>query len=256
MASTSEKIQIICNWLNEKKQETNLKCFVVGVSGGVDSALTSTLCAKSGVNTIVVSMPIHQKQEQLEYARAHIDWLQKTYDNVSYVEKDLTGVFEVFKETLSDIKSDLSLANTRSRIRMTALYQIAQVNQGLVVGTGNKVEDFGVGFFTKYGDGGVDISPIADLMKSEVTAMARALHVSEEICLAPPTDGLWDCDRTDEEQLGATYSELEWAMNYDRKSDKTQINAKQTRILELYYDWHNKNKHKMVPIPICKFDGE
>ena len=250
MKDTTEKIVA---WLQNYSKQSGIETFIVGVSGGIDSALTSTLCAKTGYNTIVVSMPIHQDPKQLELAHEHIQWLLSKYENVTAKEKDLTGIFEVFKESFDDTeKTELALANSRSRLRMMTLYQIAQSNNALVVGTGNKVEDFGVGFFTKYGDGGVDVSPIADLMKSEVLLAAKELGVSERIIAAPPTDGLWENNRTDEEQLGATYSELEWAMEYDGKED---VSPEKRRVLEVYYELHNKNMHKMVPIPVCKIKG-
>ena len=244
------KIKKITKWLKKYSNESGLQAFVIGVSGGVDSALTSTLCAETGIKTIVVSMPIHQHPTQLSLAHEHISWLTKNYKNVISKEKDLTGVFEELKTLFDeDESSTLSLANTRSRLRMLTLYQIAQNSNALVIGTGNKVEDFGVGFFTKYGDGAVDLSPIADLMKSEVRNLARELSVCEDIISAPPTDGLWEDNRTDEQQLGVTYDQLEWAMSYDGKE---KINAEQERLLELYYNLHRKNKHKMVPIPVCE----
>jgi len=239
----------ITQWIVKFAASANKNVLVVGVSGGVDSALTSTLCAKTGLKTIVVSLPIHQKYDQLSRAKKHIDWLIEKYPNVISIEKDLTNLFESFKLTMGSVSSDLALANSRSRLRMVTLYQVAQVNDGLVVGTGNKVEDFGVGFFTKYGDGGVDISPIADLMKSQVVNLAIHLGILEEVAYATPTDGLWDEDRTDEEQLGVSYSELEWAMQYNGEE---KINAEKERILSVYYRLNKANKHKMMPIPVCK----
>lgn len=239
----------ITEWIVKYAASANKNVLVVGVSGGVDSALTSTLCAKTGLKTIVVSLPIHQKYDQLSRAKKHIDWLIEKYPNVISIEKDLTNLFESFKLTMGSVSSDLALANSRSRLRMVTLYQVAQVNDGLVVGTGNKVEDFGVGFFTKYGDGGVDISPIADLMKSQVVNLAIYLGILEEVAYATPTDGLWDEDRTDEEQLGVSYSELEWAMQYNGEE---KINAEKERILSVYYRLNKANKHKMMPIPVCK----
>ena len=243
----------ISKWLKEYSESNGNMSFVVGVSGGVDSALTSVLCAETGIQTLLVSMPIHQHSSQLDRAHNHMDWLEKTYVNVRVVEKNLTEVFEVFKSQFPNEQSDLSLANSRARLRMTTLYQLASVNNALVVGTGNKVEDFGVGFFTKYGDGGVDISPIADLMKSEVREMAFSLGVSEEIVEAAPTDGLWGDDRTDEDQLGATYDELEWAMDYlstlDYKGHK-ELNKRELEVLKIYKDFNGRNQHKMIPIPV------
>ena len=241
----------IVNWLKDYSEQSGLYTYVIGVSGGIDSALTSALCAVTGHRTIVVSMPLHQNPEQLKLAHEHIDWLTSRYKNVFSQEKDLTNAFEAFQQLFEkNESSELALANSRSRLRMLTLYQIAQSNDALVVGTGNKVEDFGVGFFTKYGDGGVDISPIADLMKSEVRELARSLEVSKNIINAPPTDGLWGDDRTDEEQLGVSYSELEWAMEYNGEK---KLNSEKKKILELY-NLHNKNKHKMVPIPVCKIE--
>ena len=196
-------------------------------------------------------MPIHQNQTELNRAHNHIKWLEKKYSNVISIEKDLTDVFETFKGLFSD-NNDLALANSRARLRMTTLYQIAQSNGGLVVGTGNKVEDFGVGFFTKYGDGGVDISPIGDLMKSEVREMARELGVNEEILVASPTDGLWGDGRSDEDQIGATYDELEWAMMVTTKefSEHSSWSDRKKEVWGIYNRFNDINKHKMRPIPV------
>lgn len=241
--------EYITNWINEYCNSYNIKSLVIGISGGVDSALTSALCAKTGKNTILVSMPILQDKVQLSRASKHMQWLDSKYDNVKLYEKDLTEVFLKFKELFPQ-DDQLALANSRARLRMTTLYQIAQMNAALVVGTGNKVEDFGVGFFTKYGDGGVDISPIADLMKSQVKELAKQLGVSDEITNAAPTDGLWEDSRTDEDQLGATYDELEWAMtSTDGVMDLTN---RQIEVLRIYETFNKQNKHKMVSIPICK----
>jgi len=248
-----EKKNTIINWLKSYSQDSD-RVFVVGVSGGIDSALTSTLCAETGIHTMVVSMPIHQQLSQLERAHEHIKWLTTNYDNVEETEIDLTFAFYSFKNMLPGaFKDELGLANTRSRLRMLTLYQIASSIGGLVVGTGNKVEDFGVGFYTKYGDGGVDLSPIADLMKSEVRKMASLLGVSQQIIDAPPTDGLWEDDRTDEEQIGATYAELEWAMNHNTTNEPTE---RQQEVLEIYNRFNAANSHKMRPIPVCTFNKE
>lgn len=236
-------------WLKEYLNKNNLKCFVIGISGGIDSALTSTLCALTGEKTIVVSLPIKQKKEHLLLANRHINWLKSNFTNVESLEIDLTDVFEVFKNKFKD-ENLLSLANSRSRIRMVSLYHISSLNNGIVVGTGNKVEDFGVGFFTKYGDGGVDISPIADLFKSEVRMMSKKLGILEDIILAKPTDGLWDDDRTDEEQIGATYEELEWAMT--TKEDKKNMNDEQIKIYSIFEKLNLQNQHKINPIPVFK----
>lgn len=241
--------QQISNWLKNYLESNNLECFIIGISGGIDSALTSTLCAQTGKKTIVVSMPIYQAPEQLERAHNHINWLKSKYSNVESLEIELTNTFETFK-SLFPTENKLALANSRSRLRMTTLYQIAGMNKGLVVGTGNKVEDFGVGFFTKYGDGGVDISPIGDLTKTEVRAIAGELGIIKEILTAKPTDGLWDDDRTDEDQMGATYEELEWAMNY--QGNPKELVGRMREVYYIYNKLNNQNKHKMVAIPVFK----
>ncbi len=236
----------IISWLSSYSKTGNFK-FVVGVSGGVDSAVVSTLCAMTGIDTFVVTLPLHQKDEQLRIARNHIDDLTSKFDNVTASEHDLSQAFEALKSTLSDYNSELGWANSRSRLRMITLYQLAAEVGGIVVGTGNKVEDFGVGFFTKYGDGGVDISPIADLTKTEVRQLAKELNVIEEVILAKPTDGLWEDDRTDEEQIGATYEELEWVMAYDGEPELLQGRKKE--VFEILDGFNRRNKHKMIPIP-------
>lgn len=238
----------ISKWILKYCKKNNITTLVVGVSGGVDSALVSTLCAETGLNTLLLSMPIKQKQDQLKRARDHAKWLLSKYDNIKFTEIDLTLLFTCFTKTIpQEHQTDLSLANTRSRLRMVTLYQYASISNGIVVGTGNKVEDFGVGFFTKYGDGGVDISPIADLTKTEVRQLARDFNILSEIVNAAPTDGLWDCDRTDEEQLGASYEELEWAMNFD--GDIDNLSDREKRVLKIYNKFHQINKHKMTKIP-------
>jgi len=244
----NKQTQII-NWLKDYSNTSGLKTFVVGISGGIDSALTSTLCAETGIETILVSMPIHQNKDQLARAHKHMNWLACKYENIQYGEFNLSHVYDSFAMLFADNQNNLALANSRARLRMTTLYQVAQTNNGLVVGTGNKVEDFGVGFFTKYGDGGVDISPIADLMKSEVRQVAKELGVCKEILTAAPTDGLWSDDRTDEDQLGATYEQLEWAMNY---SGEDYVSVEDQKIIKIYDKFHASNKHKMEPIPVCK----
>lgn len=247
----NKQTQII-NWLKQYSNSSGLKTFVVGISGGIDSALTSTLCAESGIKTILVSMPIHQHPSQLNRAHNHISWLKANYSNVESYEYDLTDTFENFKSLFKE-NNQLALANSRARLRMTTLYQVAQSNNALVVGTGNKVEDFGVGFYTKYGDGGVDISPIADLMKSEVRHLAKELNINQEIIIAPPTDGLWGDDRTDEDQIGASYEELEWAMNYHGNPD--DLFGRQKEVYYIYNKFNKQNKHKMEPIPVCKIQN-
>jgi NAD+ synthase len=239
----------ISNWLKEYLENSNLTSFIIGVSGGIDSALVSTLCAQTGKKTIVLSMPIHQQPYQLSRAYKHIQWLKAKYSNVESFEFDLTNTFETFK-LLFHVENKLALANSRSRLRMVTLYQIAGTYSGLVVGTGNKIEDFGVGFFTKYGDGGVDISPIADLTKTEVRQTAHELGIIEEILLAQPTDGLWEDDRSDEDQLGATYPELEWAMEF--KGNENTLSPRELEVLNIYRKFNNQNKHKIKIIPIFK----
>ena len=223
--------QKISNWLSDYLKDNNLDSFVIGVSGGIDSAVTSTLCAMTGHKTYLVVMPIHQKEEETDRGLEHCKWLKKKYSNVEQIKVDLSSTFDHFKSVFpSNFDDKLALANSRARIRMSSLYLISGNNNGIVVGTGNKIEDFGVGFFTKYGDGGVDISPIADLMKSEVYKLAHALGVVDSIMKAKPTDGLWDDERTDEDQLGVSYDELEWAMNF--KGDESILNKDQKNYLE------------------------
>jgi NAD+ synthase len=246
----------ITNWLSDYAQKANQHGFIVGISGGVDSALTSTLCARTGLKTVLVSMPIHQHPEQLKRAHQHMEGLELKFPNVSGVEIDLTDSFEMLRKSVPGKVSEheLSMANTRARLRMTTLYAIGQTEGCLVAGTGNKVEDFGVGFFTKYGDGGVDISPIADLTKTEVWKLAKHLGVSPEIIEANPTDGLWGEDRTDEDQIGATYPELEWAMEYH--GEERELSARQQEVLRIYRKLNAVNQHKMHPIPVCLIPKE
>lgn len=249
----------ITNWLKDYIEKCSLEYFVIGVSGGVDSAVTSTLCALTGKPTLVVSLPIHQESNQLTRANKHIDWLKSTFSNVESKELDLSQVYDQFKTTVydncliehsQDLDINLALANSRSRLRMVTLYQIATSLRGLVVGTGNKVEDFGVGFYTKYGDGGVDISPIADLYKSQVRELGKTLGINSDIIEAAPTDGLWEDDRTDEDQIGASYDELEWAMAFTGK--ESDLSDREKIVLRIYREFNTKNKHKMNPIPLFK----
>ena len=243
----------IVNWLFDYSKKSGLNGFVVGVSGGIDSAVTSTLCAKTGLNTIVLNMPIHQKHNQFDRSNEHINWLKNNFENVTSHEINLTDVYDSFSNALPIANQDkLSMANLRSRIRMSNLYVFASNKKYLVAGTGNKVEDFGVGFYTKYGDGGVDISPIADLLKSEVFKIAHHLGIVSSIQKAKPTDGLWDDDRSDEDQLGATYDELEWAMNYLEVNSQDNLSERQKKVLEIYIGHHQTNIHKMNPIPVCE----
>ena len=238
----------IVGWIKNYAESCNKSSLVIGISGGVDSSVVSTLCANTGLDVVVVSMPIHQLEGQDVLSKLHANKLLEKYDNVAFRDLDLSKVFDSFVECLKDgEKSQLSLANTRSRIRMTALYQIASTCNGLVVGTGNKVEDFGIGFYTKYGDGGVDISPIANLYKTEVWDLAKYLDVSKEIIDAPPTDGLWDDGRTDEDQIGASYQELEHVMKYGLSSEPTD---RQREVFKIYTKHNLQNSHKMLPIPV------
>ena len=241
----NEKIDFISKWINDYAFKSSQDYFnlVIGVSGGIDSAVTSTLCAKTNLRTIVVSIPIKQNENQHLLSLEHIKWLKSEFNNVESHIIKLDGVFKSFQNIMGSFNSDLAFANSRSRLRMLTLYQIAQSNNALVVGTGNKVEDFGIGFFTKYGDGGVDISPIADCNKTEVWEMGRVLGIPKKIIDAKPTDGLWDDSRDDEDQIGLSYDQLEDAM----------ANPK-SKYFEKYNEIRKPNLHKMKPIPICKFN--
>ena len=238
-----EKAQFISNWIKDyvEKMPSKAQSLIIGISGGIDSSVSSTLSAMTGIKTIVLSMPIKQKSSQHDLSLKHQEWLVKNFDNVKAHTLNLDKLFETFESTLSNFDSELGMANSRARIRMTTLYQVAAANKGIVVGTGNKVEDFGVGFYTKYGDGGVDISPIADCNKTEVWEVGKSLNILKEIIEATPTDGLWDDGRTDEGQLGLKYGELEEAMN-----NVNSINR------EKYEKIRKINLHKMEPIPVCK----
>ena len=238
-----EKAQFISNWIKNyaEKMPSKAQSLIIGISGGIDSSVSSTLSAMTGIKTIVLSMPIKQKSSQHDLSLKHQEWLVKNFDNVEAHTLNLDKLFETFESTLSNFDSELGMANSRARIRMTTLYQVAAANKGIVVGTGNKVEDFGVGFYTKYGDGGVDISPIADCNKSEVWEIGKSINILQEIIEAAPTDGLWDDGRTDEGQLGLKYEELEEAMN-----NLNSINR------EKYEKIRKMNLHKMEPIPVCK----
>lgn len=254
-------INYIVSWLKDYAIKANVKGFVIGVSGGIDSAVTSSLCAMTGLELLCLEMPIHQGANQVNRAKEHINQLKNKFDKVSSVNIDLTQTFETFKSALPKEKQsdiiDLSLANTRARLRMTTLYYFAGVNGLLVAGTGNKVEDFGVGFFTKYGDGGVDLSPIADLLKSEVYKLATYLDVPKSIQKAQPTDGLFGDTRTDEDQIGASYDELEWAMKMkDLGKTISDFKDREAVVFKIYQNRHNANKHKMLAIPVCKIPIE
>ena len=246
----------IVNWLKTYAENAKVNGFVIGISGGVDSAVTSTLCAQTGLQVLCVEMPIHQAESHVSRGREHIAQLKNRFPNVTSVEADLTSVFESFKKIVPDNvdshKLNLSLANSRARLRMTTLYYFAGIYGLLVAGTGNKVEDFGVGFYTKYGDGGVDLSPIADLMKSEVYALGAYLKIPDSILKASPSDGLFGDERTDEDQLGASYDELEWAMKESEagKSDD-DFSGRQKIVFQIYKRLNTINQHKMTPIPVC-----
>ena len=244
----------IVDWLTQYANQSGLKGFVVGVSGGIDSAVTSTLCARTGNATLLLNMPIYQAPGQVDLAREHIAWVTQNFPKAEGIHTDLTPAFQAFEQTLPEtIQDGLTMANTRSRLRMVTLYAFATHHRFLVAGTGNKVEDFGVGFYTKYGDGGVDLAPIADLMKSEVYALGRELGIIEGIMQAPPTDGLWEDNRTDEGQIGASYPELEWAMRFtEAGGDETTLDDRQKAVLAIYRRFNQANRHKMEPIPVCQ----
>jgi len=242
-----EKTQFISNWIKNytEMMPSKARSLVIGVSGGIDSSVSSTLSAMTGLKTIVLSMPIKQKSSQHDLSLKHQEWLVKKFNNVEAHIISLDKLFETFEKSLSKFDSELGLANSRARLRMTTLYQVAATNEGIVVGTGNNVEDFGVGFYTKYGDGGVDISPIAGCNKTEVWEMGKSLNILKEIIEAEPTDGLWDDGRTDEGQLGLKYEELEEAMN-----NSNSVNR------EKYEKIRQMNLHKMQPIPVCKIPNK
>jgi len=254
----AEKVtEHIVNWLKNYASTAGVKGFVVGISGGIDSALTSTLCAQTELKTICVEMPIHQAENQVNRAIEHINQLKENYANVSSIRIDLSDTFENFRKTVPQVDAspvlDLSLANTRARLRMTTLYYLASLHGALVAGTGNKIEDFGVGFYTKYGDGGVDLSPIADLLKSEVYELAAYVGVPESIQMAAPTDGLFGDSRTDEDQIGASYDELEWAMKMQETGkNNTDFSGRESEVFNIYTRLNRINQHKMQPIPVCE----
>lgn len=249
----------ISAWLTRYLDSSGMKGFTVGVSGGIDSAVTSTLCARTGRPVLALNMPISQAPEQVSRSAGHIAWLEKTHDNVRGVNMELTQAFMQLKASFpEEIQDDLTMANTRSRLRMLTLYAFASHHRMLVAGTGNKVEDFGVGFYTKYGDGGVDLSPIADLMKSQVYELGRYLGISQEILTADPTDGLWEDNRTDESQIGATYAELEWAMGFEADPDRDEsgLHDREKEVLAIFRKFHQANQHKMAPIPVCDIPAD
>ena len=262
----SKIINFIVDWLRQYCDKNSVKGFVVGISGGIDSALTSTLCSMTNKPVICIQMPIHQSKNEITRSSNHVKWLEKKFNNVISIEDNLSSVYDEFSKTKNNLKNfsskfnekqQLALANTRSRLRMVNLFFHATSNNYIVAGTGNKVEDFGVGFYTKYGDGGVDISPIADLMKSEVKSLAKFLKINDEIIKAKPTDGLWGDARTDEEQIGANYDELEWAMNQLKKGNKSDdFSGRKKEVIEILIKFNSQNKHKMIPIPICTIPKE
>ena len=254
---TEKVVNHIVDWLKEYATNAKVNGFVVGVSGGIDSAVTSTLCAKTGMDVLCIEMPIHQAASHVTRAQEHIAQLKKRFPNVSDARVDLTPVFEEFKTEVSldgtQTTVDMALANTRARLRMTTLYYHAGLLGRLVAGTGNKVEDFGVGFYTKYGDGGVDLSPIADLLKSEVYAVGEYLDVPESIMKAAPSDGLFGDARSDEDQIGASYPELEWAMQMkDEGKTATDFEGREREVFEIFIGYYTRNQHKMLPIPVCE----
>ena len=244
---TLVRINYIKNWISDycKLMPKEPDSLVIGISGGIDSSVASTICALTGKKTIVLSMPINQMEEQHTLSLKHQEWLKNKFKNVERYLVNLDDVFKTFKNSLNKFESDHGFANSRARLRMTTLYQVATSKNGIVVGTGNKIEDFGVGFYTKYGDGGVDISPIADCSKSQVWEMGKDLGILKEIIEAQPTDGLWDDGRTDVNQLGMTYQELEEAMK-----DSSNKNHKK------YLEIRKRNLHKMNPVPVCKMKDE
>jgi NAD+ synthase len=253
-----EIIHHIVDWLNAYSLQSFTQGFVIGISGGIDSALTSTLCALTQKPVIVLNMPIRQHKAEFERGAEHIEWLKKKYTNVTSETVNLTGIFEKIETDFpAGIQDFLTMANTRARLRMLTLYAFAGHHKMLVTGTGNKIEDFGVGFFTKYGDGGVDISPIADLLKSQVYALAKELQVVNSILQAKPTDGLFADERSDEDQMGATYDELEWAMSAaENNLDAKNFTAREKHVMEIYLTRNRANKHKMELIPVCRIPKE
>ena len=254
---TEKVIDHIVSWLKDYATNAKIKGFTIGISGGIDSAVTSTLCAMTGLELLCLEMPIHQAENQESRASNHIDWLMKNYSSVQRQSVNLTPVFDSLVSELPKVANEedrfMSLANTRARLRMTTLYYFAALKSYLVAGTGNKVEDFGVGFYTKYGDGGVDLSPIADLLKTQVYEIAKVLGVNDEIIQAAPTDGLWGDDRTDEDQIGASYPELEWAMQMkDEGKTVANFEGRKKEVFTIFTRFNSANQHKMVPIPVCK----
>ena len=252
--NSKEVISHIVNWLTDYSVQSGTQGFVIGISGGIDSALTSTLCALTKKPVIALNMPIRQHKAEFNRGAEHIEWLKDKYANVRSETMNLTEIFEKIElDFPAPIQDFLTMANTRARLRMLTLYAFAGHHNMLVAGTGNKIEDFGVGFYTKYGDGGVDISPIADLLKSQVYALAKELHVVESILKAKPTDGLFADERSDEDQMGASYDELEWAMvALEKQVDDTKFSEREKQVMQIYKSRNRANKHKMEAIPVCK----
>jgi len=258
---TQKVTEHIINWLKNYAEAAKMNGFVIGISGGIDSAVVSTLTAKTGLKTLVVEMPIRQKKDQVQRAQEQISFLKSNFGNVESLEIDLTETFDVFEKNVISKSSttqnrELSLANSRSRLRMLTLYYFGQIHNLLVTGTGNKIEDSGIGFFTKYGDGGVDISPIGDLTKTQVYELAKELNIPESIQKAAPTDGLWDTERTDEQQIGATYPELEWAMSVHQDHSAEDFSGRKKEVFIIYDRLNRATQHKINPIPVCKIPKE
>jgi NAD+ synthase len=252
--SDYKKLSIdIIDWMYNYANNNSINAFVIGVSGGIDSAVSSVLSAKTGLPVYALGMPIHQKEEQENLSDLHLEYLQKNFSNVIVQKYNLSEVFESFKNEMGEFGiNSHALANTRSRLRMVTLYQVATSVGGIVVGTGNKVEDYGIGFYTKYGDGGVDIAPIADLYKTEVWELGKSLEIDQQIIEANPTDGLWDDGRTDEDQIGTSYEMLEWVMERGLNEDSMFLNENQTNAIQIYKKFNKQNKHKMISIPTFK----
>ena len=258
---TQKVTEHIINWLKNYAEAAKMNGFVIGISGGIDSAVVSTLTAKTGLKTLVIELPIRQKKDQVQRAQEQISFLKSNFGNVESLEIDLTETFDVFEKNVISKSSttqnrELSLANSRSRLRMLTLYYFGQIHNLLVTGTGNKIEDSGIGFFTKYGDGGVDISPIGDLTKTQVYQLAKELNIPESIQKAAPTDGLWDTERTDEQQIGATYPELEWAMSVHQDHSAEDFSGRKKEVFIIYDRLNRATQHKINPIPVCKIPKE
>ena len=254
---TEKVVEFIVNWLKNYATNAGFNGFIVGISGGIDSAVTSTLCVQTGLNVLCIEMPIHQAQNHVTRAQEHIALLKSRYSNVDDIRTDLTSLFEEFKTQVffdaDKATIDMALANTRARLRMTTLYYYAGLYKLLVTGTGNKIEDFAVGFYTKYGDGGVDLSPIADLVKSQIYKLGEYLEVPKSIMKAAPSDGLFGDTRSDEDQIGASYPELEWAMKMNNQGKIVEdFSGRKKEVFKIYKRFNNANKHKMTPIPICE----